>query len=194
MATYLIGDQHYFHASADKPDGIIRLAGRPFACGRDMNSALQIAHNAVVKPSDDVIFLGDFAHRAGDKELRKLFDSLNGRKHLVPGNHDGPDTLALPWASPPKEIVFASIDSQRVVLCHYALRTWPGIRKGALMLFGHSHGRLSGNSQSMDIGVDTMGWAPVRLNQIKQRLAQLPPLVDPEATDEIVNTSGGVKP
>jgi hypothetical protein len=46
----------------------------------------------------------------------------------------------------------------------------------------------------MDIGVDVMGWAPVRLSAIKQRLAQLPPLTDPEATDEIENTSGGVKP
>jgi len=54
-----------------------------------------------------------------------------------------------------------------------------------LMLFGHSHGRLPGNCQSMDIGVDVMGWGPVRLSAIKQRLAALPPFKDPESGEEL---------
>ncbi|MGD5596738.1 hypothetical protein QUT21_22695, partial [Xanthomonas citri pv. citri] len=60
-------------------------------------------------------------------------------------------------------------------------------------LYGHSHGRLPGNSQSMDIGVDVFGWAPLRLNQIKAHLATLPPLVDPEAGDDFENNES-VKP
>ena len=35
----------------------------------------------------------------------------------------------------------------------------------------------------MDVGVDIMGWAPVRLGQIEKVLATLPLLVDPERTD-----------
>jgi calcineurin-like phosphoesterase family protein len=187
MTTFLIADPHFGHSN------IIRFCNRPFADVREMNSVLRTSWNAVVTDKDDVIVVGDFAHRMEPKALQAMFDSLAGRKHLVPGNHDDEATLALPWASPPKDIVFASIDSTRVVLAHYALRTWPGIRKGALMLYGHSHGRLAGNNQSMDIGVDVMGWAPVRVNQIKQRLAKLPPLIDPEAGDDLDN-DGGLQP
>lgn len=86
--------------------------------------------------------------------------------------------------------VYASIDGQQnVVLCHYAWRTWPRIRKGALMLYGHSHGRLRGNVQSCDIGVDTFGWSPVRMNTIKDYLATLPLMDEPEARDEIDDPS-----
>lgn len=194
MATFLIADQHFFHASPDKPDGIIRMCGRPFANGRAMNEALRAAHNAVVRPTDDVIMLGDFAHRAGDPEaLRSLFTSLNGVKHLVLGNHDGP-SRQLPWASV-HEVLHTSVDSTSLTLCHYAWRTWPRIRRGAMMLYGHSHGRLPSNQQSADIGVDVLGWAPLRLNAIKAYMATLAPLVDPEDGDlESDNSNGGVKP
>lgn len=184
-ATWLIADPHFGH------EGIIRMCSRPFNDVREMNETMAGAWRRVVKTDDDVIVLGDFAYRMPADELRKLFASLPGNKHIILGNHDDETTRSLPWVSQ-RDLAFASIDSQRVVLCHYALRTWPGIRKGALMLYGHSHGRLPGNQQSMDIGVDVMGWSPVRLNQIKQRLAQLPPLVDPEGGDELDNE--GVKP
>ena len=193
-ATWLIADTHFGH------EGIIRMCNRsPFldSAGRPdvrlMNETMAAAWRSVVRPSDDVIVLGDFAHRMPVDQLQKLFASLPGNKHLIIGNHDTKQsgTRDLPWASQ-RDVAYVSIDSQKCVLSHYAWRTWPGIRKGALMLYGHSHGRLPGNQQSMDIGVDVMGWSPVRLNQIKARLAQLPPLMDPEGGDEPDND--GVTP
>lgn len=177
-ATWLIADPHFGH------EGIIRMCGRPFANVAEMNQTMADAWRKVVKPGDDVIVVGDFAYRMPVDQLKKLFASLPGNKHLIVGNHDGEETRALPWVSQ-RDIAFVSIDGTRCVLAHYALRSWPGIRRGALMLFGHHHGRLPGNNQSMDIGVDVMGFSPVRLNQIKARLAQLPPLVDPEGGDEL---------
>jgi calcineurin-like phosphoesterase family protein len=190
MSTFLFADPHFFHES------IIRMCARPFANAAEMNDVMASSWRAVVKRSDDIIVVGDFAHRADPDALKRLFVSLPGRKHLVVGNHDGPETLALPWESV-HDILVTSIDSTRVVLCHYAMRTWPGIRKHppALQLFGHSHGRMPGNAQSMDIGVDVMGWSPVRLNQIKAVMAELPPLIDPESGDDIENDEiGGLKP
>jgi calcineurin-like phosphoesterase family protein len=190
--TWLYADPHFFHASPDRADGIIRMCSRPFANGAEMNDAMAASWRAVVRnKTDDVIVVGDFAHRADPAALRKLFDSLPGRKHLIVGNHDGPATLALPWESV-RDVAYVSIDSTYVTLCHYAWRTWPRIRRGALMLYGHNHGRLPGNSQSCDIGVDVMGWAPLRLNQIKAYMQTLPPLVDPEAGDDFEND--GVQP
>jgi calcineurin-like phosphoesterase family protein len=155
-----------------------------------MNRVMIDAWNKTVRPDDTVIHLGDFAHRHDPEKLPKLFASLNGHKHLIKGNHDDKHTIQLPWESV-RDIAFASIDSQYVVLCHYALRTWPRIRRGAIMLYGHSHGRLAGNTQSMDVGVDVLGFAPVRLSTIKAHLATLPLMNDPEARDEV---DGGFKP
>jgi calcineurin-like phosphoesterase family protein len=188
MTTFLISDTHWGHAA------IIRLCNRPFADVREMDEVMVANWNAVVrKDTDDVIHLGDFAHRYDAAKLPKLFASLNGRKHLIRGNHDDKAVQALPWESV-RDIAFASIDSQNVVLCHYALRTWPKIRKGALMLYGHSHGRMPGNAQSCDIGVDIFGFAPVRLNTIKSYLAALPLMSDSAARDEMDNDGGGIKP
>ncbi|MCC8962472.1 metallophosphoesterase family protein [Bradyrhizobium sp. Pear76] len=186
MAVFLIADTHFGHA------GIIRMCRRPFADVREMDATMIANWNAVVRQADDVIHLGDFAHRYDAAKLPKLFASLNGRKHLIKGNHDDAATLALPWESV-RDIAYASIDSQNVVLCHYAMRTWPRIRKGALMLYGHSHGRLAGNVQSCDVGVDVLGFAPVRLKTIKSYLATLPLMNDPEAREEIDNDDGGLK-
>jgi calcineurin-like phosphoesterase family protein len=178
MSTFLIADTHFGHAN------IIRYCNRPFADVEEMDRTLRDCWNTAVGPGDDVIVLGDFACRLAPDRLRRLFDSLSGRKHLIVGNHDDRNTLELDWASSPRDLFSLSLDGQRVVLCHYALRTWPGVRRGALMLYGHSHGRLPGNSQSMDVGVDVMGWTPVRLSAIKKRLAALPPFTDPEAGEE----------
>ncbi|MCK9910489.1 hypothetical protein MXD81_15190, partial [Microbacteriaceae bacterium K1510] len=109
---------------------------------------------AVVGPDDDVWHLGDFAYRIKPARLNWIYTRLQGRKHLVIGNHDHDSTLRLSWSSPPKQIVEATIDGLRLVMCHYALRTWLGHHKGALHLYGHSHGKLAGTAQSTDVGVD----------------------------------------
>ncbi|WP_063994949.1 metallophosphoesterase [Bradyrhizobium sp.] len=180
--TWLYADPHFFHESMLK----FCPATRPFANVGEMNHAMASAWRTIVRPSDDIIVVGDFTHRADPAESKKLFDSLPGKKHLVVGNHDGKDTLALPWTTI-KDIAYVSIDSTRVVLCHYPLLTWPGSRNGALQLYGHTHGRIRGNQQSADIGVDVMGIAPVRLNQVKAYMATLPPRTDPEGVDDFEN-------
>src|SRR6266545_5729642 len=118
VSTFLVSDNHWGHA------GIIRLANRPFDDVEQMDAFMRAEWNAVVRHGDTVIHLGDFAHRYPADGLPKLFASLNGRKHLIKGNHDK-ETLALPWESV-NDVVHTSIDSQRVTLCHYAWRTWPG--------------------------------------------------------------------
>jgi calcineurin-like phosphoesterase family protein len=183
VTTWFYADPHFFHASPDKADGIIRMCNRPFANGREMNDAMAASWRAVVRPDDEIIVVGDFAHRADPVALRKLFDSLPGRKHLVAGNHDGEATKGLGWESV-RDVAYETIESTKCVICHYRWASWPGSRKPTtLMLFGHHHGKMPGNQQSADIGVDVMGIAPVRLATIKAYMATLPPRVDPEGGD-----------
>jgi transposase len=83
---------------------------RPFADVEEMDRTLRDCWNATVGPGDDVIVLGDFAYRLAPTRLRRLFDNLSGRKHLIIGNHDDRNTLELPWASPPRDLVSLSLD------------------------------------------------------------------------------------
>jgi calcineurin-like phosphoesterase family protein len=177
-------DTHYGHA------GIVKLCQRPWSNVEEMNELLITGWNAVVSPSDTVWHLGDFAHKATAAAMRRVFARLNGIKHLVPGNHDNADTFRLGWKSI-NPLVETTIEGQRLVLCHYALRTWHGQRRGAINLYGHSHGRLPGTSQSADVGVDCWGYVPVDLAQIRQRLVKQPA---PQAESDLEPESGGPTP
>ena len=78
---YLISDTHFNHKN------IIQYEGRPFKSTEEMNDALIENWNAVVKPEDTVIHLGDVG--LGPKEkIAPIVQSLKGRKILVMGNHD----------------------------------------------------------------------------------------------------------
>jgi calcineurin-like phosphoesterase family protein len=195
MRTFFTADHHFGHASIIEhcPDS------RPFrdAAGNpdvDAMDRAMIDHwNAVVTPRDRVIHVGDFAHKCDPKRLRSIFARLHGQKFLVIGNHDDAETLHLPWAGTPQHILTVSVDGQRVVACHYAMRTWPGASRGALHVYGHSHGRLPGNSLSCDVGVDCWSCYPVDFPTIQARLAASPAPTDGEVDPEPGN-DGGLEP
>jgi calcineurin-like phosphoesterase family protein len=172
--VFWTADTHFGHAN------IVRYCRRPFGSVQEMDDALVANWNAVVRQRDTVWHLGDFAHGADAGRVREIFDRLNGIKRLVVGNHDGAETLALPWAWPPTHLAKTSVEGVKVVMCHYGLRIWPGMRGGAISLYGHSHGRLPGTTRSLDVGTDCWGYAPVGIDAIRRRLETLPEAVDPE--------------
>jgi calcineurin-like phosphoesterase family protein len=144
---------------------VLRLDRRPFASLAEHDEALVAAWNAAVGAEDEVWHLGDFAR--GSREAKEgLLARLSGRKHLVAGNNDDADTLGLGgWASVGS---YAEIDAdgRRLVLCHYAFRTWNGMGRGALDLHGHSHGALTPLPRQYDVGVDGFPYRPVALAAI----------------------------
>ena len=174
MTTFFTSDTHWGHAN------IIRYCARPFDSVRDMDEAMIANWNAVVGHDDVVWHLGDFALGADAKHVRSVFHRLKGIKRLVIGNHDRAETLDLPWAAKPTHLASVGIDGARVVMCHYGLRVWPGMRRKAISLYGHSHGRLPGTSMSLDVGVDFWGFTPVTLTDIQRRMQTLPDANDPE--------------
>ena len=68
-----------------------------------------------------------------------------------------------------------NLDGHTLTLCHYGMRVWNRCHHGALMLYGHSHGSLPGNAQSLDVGADAWDFRPVTLAEILARMATLPP-------------------
>ncbi len=160
MAVFFTSDTHFGHA------GALGRFRRPFPDVAAIDEAMAANWNAAVGPGDEVWHLGDFALRTGPDAMAALLDRLNGTKHLIAGNNDGPQTLALPgWASV-GNYAEIRVEDTHLVLCHYPFRTWNGMNKGALNLHGHSHGQLKPLPRQIDVGVDVWGFRPVRLAEL----------------------------
>lgn len=132
--------------------------------------------NAAVGPDDEVWHLGDVAVGPRATAAALAFAAgvtarlgrLHGRKHLVTGNNDPEAIRSWPgWRSvqPYAELLSGGV---RLVLCHYALRSWNGMARGALNLHGHSHGRLAPLPRQFDVGVDVWDFRPVTLDDLRQ--------------------------
>jgi calcineurin-like phosphoesterase family protein len=160
VAVLFTADSHFGHG------GALGLFARPFPSVAAMDAALAEAWNEAVAPADTVWHLGDLAVRAKPERVEAILASLNGEKHLVAGNNDGPATRGCGlWASV-RYYEEVEADGRRLVLGHYPLRSWNGMGKGALNLHGHSHGRLAPMTRQFDVGVDAVGFRPVTLNAL----------------------------
>src|SRR4051794_14709480 len=155
---------------------------RPFASTGEMDEFLIARWNEKVGPDDTVWHLGDFAVRASERRVDDLLIRLNGRKHLITGNNDGPAVLkSAGWDS---VAAYAEIEDEgtRLVLCHYALRTWNGMHKKALNQHGQNHGQLAPRPRQFDVGVDAWDMRPVTFGEIlASRRAQKSPTKNPAA-------------
>ena len=160
MTIFFTSDTHFGDPR------VLRLDRRPFPDLAAHDAALIASWNARVAPEDEVWHLGDFALGPNAARVHDILGDLHGTKRLISGNNDGPDTLAAPgwaWVGTYAEI---TVDERRLVLCHYAFRTWNGIGRGALNLHGHSHGQLKPIPRQYDVGVDAQGFVPVTLAEI----------------------------
>lgn len=159
--VWFTGDTHFNH------ENIISFSDRPFDSVGHMNHTLVENWNDIVRPQDTVYHLGDFAFGSNAGGHEKLFKSLHGNKILIRGNHDirNKSILRLDWGA-----IFDLITIKlrhKIVLCHYAMKTWDGKQRGSFMLYGHSHGSIGGGDElTMDVGVDCNDYKPVNYEQI----------------------------
>ncbi|TGD95275.1 metallophosphoesterase family protein [Methylobacterium nonmethylotrophicum] len=160
MTTYFTSDTHFGDPR------VLRIDRRPFPDLATHDAALVANWNAVVAPEDTVWHLGDVALGPPPERVQALIAGLNGQKHLIVGNNDGPATLgADSWLSVAH---YAEIDVEgtHLVLCHYAFRTWNRMARGVVNLHGHSHGKLKPVTRQYDVGVDAWEFRPVTLETI----------------------------
>jgi calcineurin-like phosphoesterase family protein len=160
VATFFTGDTHF----GDRR--VLQIDRRPFPSVAAHDAALVGLWNETVGPDDEVWHLGDFALGASPERIAELLRSLNGRKHLIVGNNDAAATLEAPGWSSVQHYAEVTLGRQRLVLAHYAFRTWNGMGRGAVDLHGHSHGRLKPRARQYDVGVDARGYRPVTLDTI----------------------------
>lgn len=75
---FVTSDHHFGHARVSE------LASRPFSSVEEMNEAMIERWNALVRPDDVVLHLGDLALGPIEQSVA-LTARLNGRRLLVPG-------------------------------------------------------------------------------------------------------------
>lgn len=169
--VYFSADDHYGHSN------ILRYCSRPFATIEEHDEALITNWNRVVKPQDTAYIIGDLAFYKDQNKTAEVVRRLNGKKHLVLGNHDK-------FLKPFVLEMFASVNhyleikvqdseaykgSQLIVLLHYAMKVWNRSHSGSWHLYGHSHSSLADdpNSLSFDVGVDAHNYTPISYDQVK---------------------------
>ncbi len=180
MTVYWTSDTHYGHRN------IIDYSGRPYrtADGHPdvdkMNEDLICRWNARVQPEDTVWHLGDFG--MGDKKLHKgYFDRLNGKKHLIRGNHDQSEQkmLQMGWltAAP---YLYMELDGKQLYLQHVPSthpdpynRALPGEFTNTphpgtydIWLCGHIHEKWCRRGKIINVGVDQWNYEPVTLEEL----------------------------
>jgi len=191
---FFTSDHHFFHKN------VLIYCNRPYNSVEEMNEQLIRKWNDVVKEDDDVYHLGDFSLSA--KALH-VVRQLNGRKILIPGNHDlcfpahkGYEKKKVKYLeagfhcilTSPEEIL---IRDHRVLLWHLPYLyedsedkrygDWRIPNQGQWLLHGHSHGyRFVKNKNMIDVGVDCWNGYPISEREVYQTM------VDPR--EQILNT------
>lgn len=164
MKVFVISDLHFFHKN------IIKLTGRPYQDLEDMHINLIENWNKVVGKEDTIYILGDFAFGAFEK-AESILTQLNGKKHLVIGNHD----KFIDNKNFNKKL-FASISNycelnyngEYYILSHYPFRDWNHMYRGSIHLHGHTHQKnIKTDKNCFCVCVEAHNYAPVDLDFFK---------------------------
>jgi len=182
---FFTADHHFGH------ENILKYAKRPWKNIEDMNENLMTRWNDTVQEGDTVFYVGDFTLK--DRGYAEsIIKRLNGVIFFMPGSHDSwwsdkiysLKTKTDSAFSAPALYEFKGLIKNDagfglpIVLCHYAMRSWAVSHYGSWHLFGHHHGNLEPYGLSFDIGVDCWDYYPVSLDQVKNKMATLKPIVD----------------
>lgn len=189
---FVTSDHHFGHAR------IIELAERPFSSLEAMHSELIAAWNRLVGPDDVVLHFGDLALGKREESIA-VTAALNGRKLLVPGNHDTISSVyrcsaahkqrtrdlldQYGWEVLP-EYLIGTRNGHRILASHYPYRgdsqeeerhvEARPVDAGLPLIHGHTHDREYGvHGRMFHVGVDGNGFAPVPMTTIDEWLASL---------------------
>jgi calcineurin-like phosphoesterase family protein len=162
---FFTGCTHFGH------ENIIRLANRPFADADEMDSELIRRWNARVGEEDEVYHLGDFAWKVDQSRLRTIMNSLNGRIHLIHGNHDREViTMSRRFAISTKYLIERRPGMEDMVMFHYPIEEWQGFFHGAWHVHAHTHKSEKrgtvGIERRVNVTVEAWDYAPASLDEV----------------------------
>jgi len=159
--NYFIADTHFNHAN------IIKYCHRPFVHVEEMQETIIRNWNHVVKPTDYVFHLGDFALKCTPEYKRWLWARLNGDKILVIGNHD--IRRVGHWNKLGFECIKGTLNYKNWVLSHQPI-PFPDRPN----VHGHTHGNLhrgeAGHGIHVCVSVETTNYFPVSEEWVQKQI------------------------
>lgn len=169
MAVFWTGDWHLYHKN------IIQYCHRPFKNVAEMHKALIVNHNALVRSDDTVYYIGDMAMIGPSmwEHLKAIISKLNGRKHLIFGNHD-----ELKWQKY-LDVGFMTVHSAHwmtvegfnLVMAHDPA-VYCALDPGSILICAHIHTLFKSlpDKRVVNVGVDFWDYKPVNFDQIRKEL------------------------
>lgn len=173
--VFFTSDTHFNHQK------IMEYCRRPFNSVEEMNETMIRNWNKMVGQNDIVFHLGDFC-LGGAAEWTKILDRLNGKIHLILGNHDMKN-IRQGFIQRFEEVVmqrYIEIGKKRIYLNHYPFLCYPGgYNNDVWQLFGHVHScpcytgidkpRLQYLYPTQyDVGIDNNNFTPIPYEEVKK--------------------------
>jgi len=158
--VFFSSDFHHSHVNIVKgttvwPD---TSSCRNFNSIQEMNQTIINGINNKVGENDILYNLGDwsFGHPSNIQYFRNQIICKN--IHLILGNHDkyirkNKDDIQNIFSSV-QNYAEIQIDNQRIILFHYPIVSWAGMKRETIHLFGHVHSKYQGQGKSLDVGID----------------------------------------
>ena len=177
MAIFFTSDLHLGHERA--------LSDRPeFRDIREHDEFLIEQWNKKVTKKDEIYILGDLSFRS-PHPIEHYLSRMNGRKHLIIGNHDGYWMHHVADLSEHFESVehlkIIKFEKKRITLCHYPMLEWPGSRYvesgSSFLIHGHIHGDTHSPAyrhiryfqpHALNAGVDVNHFQPVTFAELQE--------------------------
>lgn len=152
--NYFISDLHFGHKNC------LAFDDRPFVDIESHDNFIIEHWNNTVNMDDDVYILGDISWHNVTKTI-EILSSLNGKKHLIIGNHDNNFLKNKDFRNCFVEVCNYKelyIDKDHsVILCHYPIPCFKNHYYGWYHLYGHVHNSFEANM----------------MNHIKQEMSEL---------------------
>jgi calcineurin-like phosphoesterase family protein len=140
--NYFISDLHFGHVNC------LSFDNRKFKTIEEHDEAIIKNWNETVGIEDDVYILGDISWYNSTKTI-EIFKQLNGRLHLIKGNHDDNllknRELRSLFIEVRNYCEVASGDGKSIVLCHYPIPCFRNHYYGWYHLYGHVHNSFEWN-------------------------------------------------
>lgn len=135
MLNFFISDTHFGHERA------LSFDNRPFKTVDEMFEKMRAKWNAKVTNEDDVWIIGDFSYRS-NVDPSEYLKRLQGKKHLIVGNHDLEmleNKIAISYFDTIDYQYKLIINGLIYILCHYPIADWMMMHYGSYHIYGHIH-------------------------------------------------------
>lgn len=182
QGIWFTSDTHWGHKN------IIKFCSRPWNNVEEMDQGLIENWNSVVKETDIVFHLGDFAF-ATNGRWKQILEQLNGHIYLILGNHDRvrwPGDKTMELFSGVFQQAFLKIDNKQIYLNHCPLLCYDGIYRDpentVWALSGHTHIQKHNNHgkdferlkymlpTQYDVGVDFNDYKPISFSEVSNKI------------------------